>query len=363
MPKTIGIDASRLESKEKTGVEIYSKKLIEEILKLPGEKDLVLYSRKKLPSSLMKGKALTGKVANRYFDCERFFTIFFLQKEILRNPPEILFVPSAAIPFKIPKKTKCITTIHDVAFHFFPELYSSFERFYLRNSTKRAIKNCSKIIVPSEATKEDLVEHFHCPEDKIEKIEMGFEMDGRWGMGVAKKKQFLFVGRIEEKKNLINAIKGFKKFSQKFPDYSFLLCGKPGFGYKKIRDEAREIKKIKFLGFVSEAEKIKLIRESLALVLPSFYEGFGFPILEAQSLKTLVLCSEIKSNLETSGGLALFFNPESPEEIFQTFEKSLDEKEREELVKKASENVGRFSWERCARETFGVLRKGLQRKV
>ena len=349
---SIALDASRGEGEQKTGVEIYSQKIIGGLLKSFPDQKITLYSRQKLDLSL------PPKADNKYYSHQKFFTIFFLQKEIIKEKPKLLFVPSAAIPFWISDKTKCITTIHDLAFCVFPHLYSMEERLYLKNSTRRAVKNCSRLIVPSQSTKQDLIKYFSCPPEKIKVINLGFDFPSSKN-NFSPKNQFIFIGRIEDKKNLINTVRGFKEFLKKHKGYSLLLCGRDGFGAKKIREEARGEPVIKFLGFITQEEKIKLIQESRALLLPSFYEGFGLPILEAQSLRTPLICSDIPSNREIAGLGALFFHPRDPSDLARKLEDSLDDKKTQKIITEGNENITKFSWERCIRETSDLIREEL----
>ena len=162
----IGIDASRYKHKEATGVEWYSRHIINGLLKeisaSGSEDEVILYSREKL--DLSGNKVLSG---------QRFWTLGSLSKEMSKNPPDVLFVPSHVLPLNLPKRS--VITIHDVAFKHLKNSYSFSQYHYLNWSTKFAVKKATKIIVPSEATKEDLIKFFQCPVEKIVVIPHGFE--------------------------------------------------------------------------------------------------------------------------------------------------------------------------------------------
>jgi len=344
----IAIDASRCFIKNPTGVEIYSQKIVKSILKINKQNKILLYSKQNFEN-------IPKNIKIKIIQARRFWTIFYLQKEIIKNPPKTLFVPSSAIPFFIPYQTNCITTIHDVAFMKNKKSYSYFNRFYLENSTKRAVKYCKKIIVPSTATENNLKKYFNCNPKKIVKISMGLQKSDYMDLEPQKKeKYFLFVGRVEEKKNLKNAIHGFNIFVKKNKDFKFIICGKDGFGSKEIKKNAKN-KKIIFKGFVSEEVKKKLIKNATALILPSRDEGFGFPILEAQILKTLVLASNILSNKETSGKYAIFFDSNDIAKIATAMFNSLEKNDK--IIKNGFENACKYDWNICGKKTLEVLRE------
>ncbi len=109
---------------------------------------------------------------------------------------------------------------------------------------------------------------------------------------------------------------------------------------------------------VSREEISSLYQKAKALTFPSFYEGFGLPVLESQSLGIPVLTSNTSSLPEVAGDGALFVDPYDVKDIAQGMEKIvLDEKLREDLIKKGFENIKRFSWEKAAKETLKVLKE------
>ena len=375
---TIGIDASRINIKNKTGTEYYSYNLIEYLLKVDKKNKYILYSRNLLKDEF-KGLNFTNKI----LWAPRLWTQLRLSIEMLKAPIGALFVPAHAIPLIHPKKT--IITIHGLEYEYFPKAYSFFERWHLKFATKLALKYASKIIAPSHSTKNDLIKFYKADPKKIKVIYHGYnkkseiqnpksETNSKSKITNLKQipntKYILFVGSIQPRKNIQGLIKAFEILNSKFqiPDSRFklVIAGPKAWLCKDIFKTANKSKykeDIIFTGYVSEQELSNLYKNAELFILPSLYEGFGFPILEAMSYGIPVITSNISSMPEIAGNAALLINnPSDPNEIAEAMRKLLfagDIREcrlrREELIKNGFENVKRFSWEKCARETLDVL--------
>ena len=288
----IGIDSSRYQNKEATGVEWYSFHIINGLINQLKNQKIRLYSPSKL--NLENNIVVEGK---------RLWTISALSKELKRRPVDVLFIPSHTFPLSLGKKN--VITIHDVAFMRFKKAYGFIQRQYLIWSTKRAVKVADKIIVPSFATKSDLISFFNCPESKIEVTHHGYS--GKISSNDNKEKWILFIGRVEKKKNVGALIQGFREFLVKNPDWKLKIAGKPGFGYEEIKSLAGDEERVEFLGYISEKEKSELLFKSAIFAFPSLYEGFGLPILEAFANENAVCCSDAGSLKEVAGDSAIYF--------------------------------------------------------
>ncbi len=361
----IGIDASRYDFNQATGVEWYSFHIINELLNIFDEKDeIILYSRKKI-----KRLPSQKNIKNKIISGNRFWTLWHLSKEIKKNPPDILFVPSHTLPLTLPKKT--ITTIHDTAFKHLKSVYSPIEYFYLNFSTKRAVKHANKIIVPSEATAKDLIKLYNCPKEKISVILHGFtppkpqeeEKDDfemlKYFKINEKMKYALFVGRLESKKNLIRLIQSFNEFLKTHPDYKLILAGKRGVGFKELLNEITKLNildKIIMPGYITEKEKDFLYKNCQFFVFPSLYEGFGLPLLEAFYYKKPVLCSKSSSLPEVGKDCVLYANPYDVNSITEGLLKLAKKNQvYENLINKSQERLKDFSWKKSSKETLKLF--------
>jgi glycosyltransferase involved in cell wall biosynthesis len=279
-----------------------------------------------------------------------------------REKLDVLFVPAHVLPFGY--KGKSVVTIHDLAFMHFPQAYGFWERKYQIWSTKYALKKCHKIIVPSNQTKEDLIRFFNANPEKIAVISHGFALHvvqpREANVVEPRAPYFLFVGRVEARKNVRALILAFKILKDKFNSpHQLLIAGKDGFGAKEIKALVRSLgleSSVSFLGYVDETLKAQLYQNAEAFVFPTLYEGFGFPVLEAQNFGAPVICSDIPVLREVAGDAAIFVSSGDPEEIaLQMFLIAKDDKMKTFLKKEGLRNVKRFSWQVCARKTLEVL--------
>jgi glycosyltransferase involved in cell wall biosynthesis len=287
------------------------------------------------------------------------------------NPPELLFVPAHIIPFISPKKV--ITTIHDVGFRRFPELYSQIELKYHNFGLEQALRKALKIITISEFSKREIVELCNVDPDRIEVIYQGFDSreykiikDEDRLRNIRKKynlpsNYILFIGRINFKKNIPNLIKAFKKISSNpaTKEYKLVLIGKPETGYEEI---AKEIKrqeledKIIELGWINLRDVVCIMNMARIFVFPSKYEGFGIPPLEAMSCNVPVIAANSGSIPEVVGRAAYLFDPNSVEDMAKKMLELIKNKIlQKELVDLGKKRVNEFSWNKCAKETLEVL--------
>lgn len=290
------------------------------------------------------------------------WTQFRLSMEMLLHPPDVLFVPSQALPRALPRRA--VATIHGIEFEQYPNSYSPRERRRLALITRDACRRASHIIAVSHATKMEAMTRYGVPQNRISVIYHGAptppEHEGP--RATAGTPYFLFIGRIEVKKNIDGIVRAFDLFRSRNPerDHGLILAGKPGFGSEEIYETARKSSfssDIQFPGYVSETRKWDLLFGATALVFPSWAEGFGLPILEAQAAGTPVITSNTSAMPEIAGSRgALFVTPGNDEELSVAMQRLVaDEGSRQELIQNGKANLARFSWEETARKTLRVL--------
>lgn len=366
----IGIDASRYGSDQATGVEWYSyhiiNALIEQSAKYP-ESKITLYSRE--PLNLAK----QTNIYNKVLPGKRIWTHLHLGREIVKNVPDVLFVPSHVLPIDASKNS--VITIHDVAFKYLKTSYSFIQNWYLNWSTKFAVKRAKKIIVPSDATAQDLVHFYNCPLEKIAVIPHGFTPPKnppkpkedpfadheifRYFKIDKDTKYILFIGRLESKKNLERLVRAFARFADAHPEYKLILAGKRGVGFENITriiQENNMSEKVIMTGYTSEDEKNILIQNCQLFAFPSLYEGFGMPILEAFYFGKPVLASKVSSLPEVAGDAACYCDPYDIESIEMGLMKLVsDENYAQDLVKLGIERLKKFSWTASAKKVWAVF--------
>lgn len=366
---TIGIDVSRAFKTEKTGTEWYSYELVKALIALDHETKYRLYGSTPLPKNSWN---LPDNADYRYlrWPSKQLWTQGRLSWEMMRTPPELLFVPSHAVPLIHPKKT--LTTIHDVGFLHWQEAYAHKEWQYLDWSTRYAVRHCPKIITISEFSKKELMRSYGATDEQVVVTHLGYDQ-ARYvppmdrvivqqevaQTGKMQKPYVLVLGRLDRRKNPVAALKTFEELHQKYPDLSLIFVGPKGYCGEQIMGMIKSspaAKAITMLGWVSEEEKVRLLQGAEMLLFPSLYEGFGLPVIEAQACGVPVACSNAAALPEIAGDGAILFDPENIAEIVQAVEKILaDESLRQDLIVKGLQNAQRFSWEQCARETSVVL--------
>ncbi|MBN2087136.1 glycosyltransferase family 4 protein [Candidatus Peregrinibacteria bacterium] len=351
----IFIDASRYSNTEKrTGVENYSYFLINELIKNHLD-EIILISPKKISLD----------VKQIIIPFPRLWTQIRLSWEIFKNRKiDNIFVPSHVLP--IVCTSNSTITIHDVAWKHIPESYGFLSSLYLNWGTKFAVKHANKIIVPSEVTKNDLIKFFKADSKKIHVIPLGFQSPeiklsendeqkiiNHWSLNIGH--YFLFIGRIEHKKNTDTLIKAFAEFSKTNPDIKLVLAGSVGRGgeeiIKNIPDEVRD--KIVITGYVHDKEKHTLYKNALCFVFPSRYEGFGIPLLEAMSYNLPIIASKIPTSEEIAGSNVEFFELLNTKTLENIMKKVISERGSK---KDYSEVLSKYSWEKNAEKTWEILK-------
>jgi len=358
----IGIDASRAFIKKRTGTEEYSYQFIKNLTKVDtSSHQIFLYVKNNseidfnLPKNFVVKKICYNKL----------WTQIGLSLEMKKNVIDILFIPSHTIPIIHPKKT--IVTIHGLEFKHYPECYPAREKLFLELNTLLSVKWSSKIIVPSESTKKDLIRYYGIGPEKIKVVYHGVFCIKYPVLNIKhrNKESFnvLFIGRLEKRKNLVNLVKAFEIFKERYKiqdtRYKLILAGKEGFSFDEIK-KAIKISRYKndiiLKSYVSEKEKEELYQGANVFVLPSFYEGFGLPVLEAMNHGVPVICSKTSSLPEITGNAALLIDPSDPKEIAEMINKVFRDNDlKEKIIERGFENVKKFSWEKCAKETFNTL--------
>lgn len=366
----IGIDASRAFLAQRTGIEEYSYQVIKHLRRYLKENSVVLYIRPGQEVDFDLPEKWSVKTINR----RRLWTQIGLSLEMKKNPVDVLFVPAHTVSLIHPKNT--VVTIHGLEYEIFPKAYSWLERLYMRLSIRKSCAWAKKIISVSENTKKDLKNIYKVEGEKVAVVYEGYQKEAIIsGCNFEKIKEkfqitepfFIFVGRIEERKNIRKVVKAFTDFRKNSKiRYQLVLAGKGGYGYDKI---GQEIGKSEFAsdiiqtGFISNDEKSCLMDNGEAFVFTTLYEGFGIPLLEAQSHSLPVISSNLSSIPEVVRESALLVDPHSVVEIANAMNRiACEPRLREKLIQRGGENILRFSWDKCACQIAQILINQYEKK-
>lgn len=356
----IGIDTSRTTKLRLTGTEYYSIEIIRNLAKIDQNNRYLLYAQ------FDPAKRLGPMPANfktKVMPFPKLWSQVRLSWEMLWRKPDVLFVPSHTVPLIHPKNT--VVTLHDLGFKHFPELYSSEELAYHNWTMNFSANSAAQIITPSEFTRQDLIKTYSLDPAKIHVIWHGFDKE-RFKPDPKVKKQpyILFIGRLEEKKNIRNMVRAYGLLRQEAKvSHKLVLAGSPGFGYEQIKEEIAKLpenvqKDIIETGYISEEEYTRRLQEADIFLFTTNFEGFGMPIIEAFACGTPVITSSVSCMPEIAGNAALIVNPQKPLEIAAAMSKLISsEGLKKSLILKGRVRSGLFSWEKAAHQTLEVLKK------
>lgn len=289
-------------------------------------------------------------------------------KDAQKQGADIFHGLSGELPLKWdPKPIKKVVTIHDLIFVRYPQYYSFFDRKIHFWKFKKAADTADKIIAISEQTKKDIIQYLKVPETKIEVIYQGchhaFKEQQSPELMKAVKEKFklperfvLNVGTIEDRKNLLNVVKAING-----TEIPLVVVGRKTGYYQKIErflKRNKMEKQVLFLEGVSMDELACLYKLADIFVYPSFFEGFGIPVIEALFSKTVVVTSNTSCLPEAGGKDSVYVNPENDLDIRAKLKFLWEnESERKRREEKGFEFVQKFNDESIAKELMSFYQK------
>lgn len=358
----IGIDGNEANTEKKVGTSVYTYELLHYFKnKADAHTRFIIYLRNKPNKDLPE--------ANDFFNYEivkgsfLWSQIFFPLFLYTHKKPDILFCPAHYIPRAAPVKT--VVTIHDLAYFYYNQEFLKKDLYQLKNWTGYAIQKSSKVIAVSNTTAKDIMTHYKAPQEKIKVIYNGFKNTKSTDVVTQNIKEltklpyFLYVGTIQPRKNIALLIEAFNALVEEDNSLQLLIVGKKGWLFEHVFEKVKELhleNNVTFTGYVPDHDLPYLYSHAIAYVLPSLYEGFGLPILEAMYNKCPVVASYNSSLPEIGGEACLYFDPSSAEELYLKLNEIKNNSDlRKSLVKKGTERVKLFSWEKCGEETLQLL--------
>lgn len=354
----IGIDGSKLNNSQKTGVEKTVFYIAKNLVKKNSEKYL-FYT----PFSIHKISEF--KNANeRIVPGKRYWHRFRLPLALYKDKPDKFLSISNSLPPLAPDKS--VQILHDFAFRFFPRAYSKKELFLQEETVKNSIKKAKCIILTSDANRQDFIKFYD--ESKVKTAVVPLAFDDNLFQPIKSSRDvlnldeeyILFVGRLETKKNIPNIVKAFNQFKQNSGSkIKLVLAGKPGYGFSEIEtliSDLQHKKDIVMPGYIKENDLPHLYAKAKVFFFPSLYEGFGIPVLEAMAVGTPVITSNIPTIREIAGEAAIFIEPQDIDQMAKELDNLInDEKLREDLIAKGISQSKKFSWEKTADQIDNLL--------
>ncbi len=364
----IGIDGNEANIKQRVGSNQYAFELLKALRAKRIAHRVVVYLRDEpLPDMPKESENWQYRVIRP----RKFWTQWRLPLDLyLHQPrPEIFFSPGHYSPRFCP--VPFVVSIMDLGYLRFPEQFTKKDLYQLTNWTARSIKKADHLFAISETTKNDIIKRYQVPEKKITVTYPGHDKrkfqisNSKFQINKVKRKYkiendyILFLGSLRPSKNIEGLIEAFKLSIINYQlSITLVIAGKKGWLYQTIFDRVKELgltKRVVFTGFVDEEDVPALVAGAKVFTLPSFWEGFGIPVIEAMACGVPVVVSNAGSLPEVVGEAGVIINPYQPEDIARGIKEAIEN--RDELVKKGLEQAKKFSWEKCARETLSVLEK------
>lgn len=367
----IGFDAKRA-FYNKSGLGSYSRNLIQGLIEKYPENQYVLYTPglsfdlfdPNHPSITVKGPE---RMLHRIF---RFYwRSFYLSRQLPRDAIQIFHGLSHEIPYNFPKKqVRSIVTIHDLIFLRLPHLYRLLDRTIYERKFRYSCENADRIVAVSRQTAGDIVEFFGIDPEKIDVVYQGCNPVFSTDVSLVEKeilrmkyllpKSFiLYVGTIEERKNLLTLIKALHYGKIDIP---LVVIGKPTPYLNKIIEfiERHSLINIIFCDIVQNQDLPGIYQLADLFVYPSIFEGFGIPILEALYSKVPVITSRGSSLIEAGGDHTLYVDPNNVEEMSAAIKKVLFDRElQEKMISEGYKHARNFDAEKVTSNIMQVYQK------
>jgi len=252
---------------------------------------------------------------------------------------------------------KTLVTMHDLSQFNVEKKYDAFRMFYIKKVIPFFLKRADKIFTVSENTAKDMVTHYGMKRKELIVNYNGVNTTNFFPSSTVNddKHYILYVARIEHPgKNHLNLIKAYELLPEKYKQsHDLYLVGSDWNGAEVVHTYAKNSKdahRIKFLGYVPNEALPQYYRNASLFAFPSFYEGFGIPVVEAMASGTPVVTSYTSSLPEVGGDAAIYFNPNSPQQISQAIVQVLKDKKTQEAMKqKGFQHITKFNWDSHAK--------------
>lgn len=358
----VAFNLAFIEAGPLTGPGYYAVQVFENMINSPANHEIVAYVQKDAEkhfsshaqSKLIELPNLKGRVGRVFYE----HIVLPVRSKFTRT--DILFSPAFVSPLWGARKL--VATICDMYYRVIPEMTEPFQRKYWNVMIPITGYMCDHIITISENSKKDIETYIPSARGKTVSIPLAsrFEVPdaGKVPEALAHRPVILMVANLTPNKNCAVVVEAVSLLRKKGRDVSFVHAGKDHLGLlqKSIKEnDAGSF--VTSLGKVSDEELAQLYRTSLAVVVPSLYEGFGMPAVEAQAMGAPLICSDRGALPEAAGSGALFFDPAQPAMLAQKIEEVMDlsVEDRGNMVAAGYDSVRRFSWAKTASETMKVF--------
>lgn len=347
-----------------TGNEVYIRNLLNEFTRLDRSNQFVAYVSKpesefRLPSGIETRKVSENPYRRLGVD---------LPIRLRHDQPDLLHVQYTG---PLWSSTPLVVTVHDVSFLEYPQYFTQFRARQLKLTVRWTVKRAAAILTPSEFSRSAILRHYRLNEDAVvvvhNAVSSEFRPIDRQVARKAVQKKYgvsgpfiLTVGDLQPRKNHLGLLKAFGEVARAHPQltHRLVFVGKETWYSKELHRAVQKsgiAERVHFTGFVEDADLVQFYGACDLFVFPSFYEGFGLPILEAMACARAVASSNTTAMPEVADGAGILFDPNSTEEMVRAIRDILIDAElRTRLERLGSQRASAFSWQRAAERTLEV---------
>jgi glycosyltransferase involved in cell wall biosynthesis len=368
----IGIDGNEANIRDRVGSGMYSYQLLKHLYELDTWNEYTIYLKNPPVFDMPLERKNWRYIV---FGPQKFWTQFALPLKLYtqREKLDLFFTPGHYAPRFSPFPT--VVAVMDLSYFKFPEYFKKSDLLQLKSWTEYSVKKASHIITISESTKSDIVKYYGVPSNTVTVTYLGYDTEtfkpvedqnqikkvlDKYGF---KQPYILYLGTLQPRKNIVRLIQAFKDLVTD-PEYARLglklvIVGKKGWLFEEIFTEVKRLKMedvVVFTGYIQDEEKAAILSGAMLYTLPSLYEGFGIPVLEAMACGTPVVVSQISSLPEVVGEYGVLVDPYDVKSISSGLKLLVkDDDLRNRMRNNGLRWVKKFDWMNCARITLGVL--------
>lgn len=369
----IAFDAKRI-SHNSTGLGNYSRYIVNILSGYYPEHQYQLYFPSEGKSSLRAQIPVKRQIKDFYpkglytlFCFKSFWRSFGIVKDLKRNSSDLFHGLSNELPLGLRKSgIKSVVTIHDLIFIRYPQFYPWIDRHIYAYKFKKACQEADRIIAISEMTKRDIISYFHIPEEKINVIYQGCDKSFRQTVSADKKTKvrekynlpeqyILYVGSIESRKNLLLVVKALGLLKEKV---HLVAIGKQTPYTEVVKEHIQGLhleSQVSLLTNIPFDELPAIYQMASLFTYPSFFEGFGIPIIEALHSGVPVIAATGSCLEEAGGPDSIYIDPNNESEMSEAINRVLSDKDLAlQMINKGKEYVTRFSDEKIASEIMNL---------
>lgn len=368
----IAIDAHSVGA-QLAGNETYAVNLIEALAEIDQSNQYTLYVTKQSAADRFKNRWPNFEVKRTLPHTPLVRIPVILSAALRRHPVDVLHVQYTAPPLA---PCAVVATIHDLSFEHLPETFNRRSRAQLRLTVRRTARNAVQILTLSEFSRHDVIETYGIDPDRVtvtpaaapthfrptangtnlRRIRAAYGIDREY---------ILALGSIQPRKNLvrlINAYSTLRKELQNLAVPQLVIAGKRGWlegETMRAAELSAAAHDIRFVGYVADADLPELFSGATCFAYPSYFEGFGLPVLEAMQCGTPVIAGNRTSLPEVAGDAALLVDPFDETDIADALRSVIENPDRrDDLRVKGIERAKQFSWQQTARLTLQAYERG-----